>query len=98
MRSSRPEPCGAWSGAQALADLANIHEWLRGFEDVDPNRALLRIRAAADSLARLGDIGRPSRVEGLREFSVRNAPYVIAYRLGATEVDILAVYHTARDR
>lgn len=83
---------------KALADLATIHEWLRSYDDADPDRALMRIRAAADSLARLGDIGRPSRVEGVRELSVRNAPYVIAYRLSAAEVDILAVYHTAQNR
>jgi plasmid stabilization system protein ParE len=84
--------------ARALADLEAIHAWLTTLENADPDRAVLRIRAAADSLARLGDIGRPSRVEGLRELSVRNAPYVIAYRMDPDEIDILAVYHTAQDR
>jgi plasmid stabilization system protein ParE len=87
----------AWR-TKALADLEAIHTWLLGFENADADRAVLRIRAAADSLARLGDIGRPSRIEGLREFSVRNAPYVLAYQLNGDEVDILAVYHTAQDR
>jgi plasmid stabilization system protein ParE len=59
---------------------------------------ILRIQAAAESLARLGDIGRPSRVEGVREFSVRTAPYVIAYRMDENWVDLLAVYHTAQHR
>jgi plasmid stabilization system protein ParE len=83
---------------QALTDLQAIHAWLGKFENADPDRAVRRIRAAAEGLARLGDIGRPSRVPGLRELSVRNAPYVIAYRVEDAAIDILAVYHTAQDR
>ncbi len=49
-------------------------------------------------MRRLGDIGRPSRVEGVREMSVRAAPYVIAYQVDGDTIDILAVYHTAQDR
>lgn len=49
-------------------------------------------------MERLGDIGRPSRVPGVRELSVRNAPYVIVYRVDGEAIDILAVYHTAQDR
>ena len=67
-------------------------------ENAKPDRAVKRVRTAANSLARLGDIGRPSRVEDVRELSVRNAPYVIAYRINENEIDVLAVYHTARDR
>jgi plasmid stabilization system protein ParE len=63
-----------------------------------PDRTILRIRAAAESLARLGDVGRPSRVQGLRELTVRNVPYVIAYRFSGEEIDVLAVYHTAKPR
>lgn len=50
-------------------------------------------------MRRLGDIGRPSRVEGLRELSVRNAPYVVVYRIIDDDAaDVLAVYHKAQDR
>jgi plasmid stabilization system protein ParE len=86
-----------WRSA-ALADLGRIHEWLSTIEGVHPDRTILRIRAAAQTLRRLGDIGRPSRVECVRELSVRNAPYVIVYTLDATTVDIRAVYHQAQKR
>lgn len=70
----------------------------RRVENATPERTLQRVRAAANTLGRLGDIGRPSRVEGVRELSVRGAPYVIAYRVNDSEIDVLAVYHTAQDR
>jgi len=66
---------------RALEDLNQIHTWLSTIDGAQPDRAILRLRSAALSLARLGDIGRPSRIEGVREFSVRDAPYVIAYKI-----------------
>jgi plasmid stabilization system protein ParE len=83
--------------SQALADLDRIHERLSGIENAKPDRAILRIRAAAESLRRLGDIGRPSRVQGLRERSVPRAPYVIAYKF-ADDAEKIAVYHHAQTR
>lgn len=84
--------------APALADLRRYHDWLRELERGKPRQTVARIRAAAESLKRLGDIGRPSIEPGVRELSVRNAPYVIVYRADGDTIDILAVYHTAQDR
>lgn len=84
--------------SRALDDLARIHAWLAAIEGAKPDRAIRRIRAAANTLAKLGDIGRPSRVEGVREMSVRGAAYVIAYTMRGESIDVLAVYHTAQDR
>jgi toxin ParE1/3/4 len=84
--------------ARALADLEAFHDWLRSVEGAKPKQTISRIRAAAQSMRRLGDIGRPSVIEGLRELSVRNAPYVIVYRVESGTIDILAVYHTAQQR
>ncbi|MBI1250054.1 MAG: type II toxin-antitoxin system RelE/ParE family toxin [Alphaproteobacteria bacterium] len=83
---------------RALDDLQGLHEWLGKLPRAKPRATIARIRAAAESLARLGDIGRPSIAEGVRELSVRGAPYVIVYRIEGETVDILAVYHTAQDR
>lgn len=87
----------AWR-AEALADLDRIHAWLSTIDGAKPDRTILRIRSAAVTLLRLGDIGRPSRVEGVRELSVPNAPYVITYTLDSAVVDIRAVYHQAQQR
>lgn len=83
---------------RALDDLRAVHEWLQNTQRGDSKKTIGRIRATALSTTRLGDIGRPSIEAGLRELSVRNAPYVIVYRIDDTNIDIVAVYHTAQDR
>ncbi len=83
---------------KALADLRRIDEWLSDIEGSNPARVRERIGNSVASLERLGDIGRPSKVEGWREFSVRRAPYVIAYRMKGGVIEVVAVYHTAEDR
>lgn len=83
---------------RALADLRRIDKWLSEIEGANPGKVRARIGAAVASLSRLGDIGRPSKVEGWRELSVRKAPYVIGYRVGDKVIEILAVYHTAENR
>ena len=82
----------------ALRDLRNHHDWLAAIEGAKPRETIARIRSAVGSMRRLGDIGRPAPVAGLRELSVRNAPYVVVYRLDASLVEVIAVYHTARKR
>lgn len=84
--------------AAALGDLQEFHDWLKTIEGANPARVIRRIRSAANSMRRLGDIGRPGGLSGTRELSVRNEPYVIVYVVGAGVADILAVYHTAQDR
>lgn len=84
--------------ARALADLREFHEWLAGLERGNPKKTIARIRAAAESLKRLGDIGRPSIEEGVRELPVRNVPYVIVYRIDGDTAEIVAVYHMAQKR
>lgn len=83
---------------RALGDLSGFRDWLASVDHGNSKQTLVRIRAAAESLKHLGDIGRPSIEPGLRELSVRNVPYVIVYRVDGDAVDILAVYHTAQRR
>ena len=49
-------------------------------------------------MTRLGDIGRPGIEPSLRELSVKNAPYIIVYRVTDDLIEILAVYHAAQQR
>lgn len=86
-----------WS-KPALADLREIRAWLATLPDANPKRTIARIRTAADNLATLGDIGRPSGIEDLRELSVQRAPYVIVFRKEADTFVIAAVFHTAQER
>jgi toxin ParE1/3/4 len=42
------------------------------------------------------EIGRRERVEGTRELAIPNTPFVVAYRIAARRIEILAVIHGAR--
>ena len=82
----------------ALADLRGFHDWLSTNENAKPEQTIRRIRLAAESMTRLGDIGRPGIEPSLRELSVKNAPYIIVYRVTDDLIEILAVYHAAQQR
>jgi toxin ParE1/3/4 len=41
-------------------------------------------------------MGRPGRVPGTRELVVAGTPYIVAYRVTANRVDVLAIMHAAR--
>ena len=56
-----------------------------------------RMRAATRLLADNPRMGRPGRIARTREFVVTRTPYVVVYRIGAEQVEILAVIHHARD-
>jgi plasmid stabilization system protein ParE len=86
-----------WS-KPALADLRDVRAWLDSLPNSNPKRVIGRIRASADLLAVLGDVGRPSGLEGLRELSVRDAPYVLVFRKDAKAFVIVALFHMAEDR
>jgi len=42
------------------------------------------------------NIGRPGRIEGIRELVVAGTPFIVPYRVRDDAVEILRVYHAAR--
>lgn len=80
----------------ALADLAEIHDYIAADNPAAAKQVIRRIRQDANILNEHPAIGRPGRVPGTRELVVGLLPYVIAYRSGTREVDIVAVIHTSR--
>lgn len=83
---------------EAIADLERIDRWLSKIENANAIATRRRIDAAASKLERLGDIGRPGKIEGSRELSVRSAPYVLVYKVLPDSIEVIAVYHTAQNR
>lgn len=57
-----------------------------------------RISETANMLATYPSMGRPGRLEGTRELVIPHLPYLIVYVASATQVAILRVLHTSRDR
>lgn len=56
-----------------------------------------RIRAAFEVLCHFPEMGRRGRVPGTREWVVRRVPYVVVYAIGESSIDVLGVFHCARD-
>lgn len=84
---------------QALADVARIARYIAQDNPVAAARIARALAAAADSLTRLPEKGRPGLVPGTRELSAV-PPYVIVYRVerDAQTVYILRIWHTAQNR
>jgi plasmid stabilization system protein ParE len=55
-----------------------------------------RIFSAGEQLAQYPQIGREGRVKGTREVVIAGTPYVVAYRVRRSRIDVLAVFHGAR--
>lgn len=89
--------------AWARAALDDIKEQIAFIAQDNPAAARRVADRLRDTGAALGDMatGRPGRVTGSYEKSVRRLPYIIAYELrviaGRECVVILRVIHTSRD-
>ena len=57
----------------------------------------MQLLAACDRLEYLPERGRPGLAPGTREIT-SIWPYVIVYRIGLNAVEIIRVWHGARDR
>jgi toxin ParE1/3/4 len=80
---------------------ADIRAQINHIADDDPQAARRVAIVLEEAGAALGTFatGRPGRVAGMYEKSVRRLPYIIAYALTDADqtVSILRVIHTARD-
>jgi toxin ParE1/3/4 len=54
------------------------------------------IKRSVEQLANFPEMGRPGRSGGTRELVIQNTPYIVAYRLKGSIVEILALLHGAR--
>lgn len=83
--------------AEALDDLAQIRQHIGRENPHAATRVAVQLVAACDRLEYLPERGRPGLVSGTRELTVI-WPYVIVYRISASSVEILRVWHGAQDR
>ena len=81
---------------EAVNDLKMIGDYIAEEDKEAAYRVLTQIQAAADSLSRHPEIGRPGRVEKTRELVISGLPYILPYYIKKKEVRILAVLHTSR--
>lgn len=82
-----------WSPT-ALRDLESLHAYIAGDNPGAAAVTVEAVLAGMEALTRHPEMGRKGRIAGTRELV--SAPYVIAYRVRKTAIDILAIIHGAR--
>ena len=83
--------------SRAYRDLTAIANYL---EEQAPDAApvvMQRIQRALNQIARFPHMGRPGRRENTREFLVQRLPFLIVYRVTDSVIEVLTIFHTARD-
>ena len=79
----------------ALHDLRHLHEYIAEDNPSAANRMVARIQDATQRLKNHPQMGRPGRVPGTRELVIAGSPYIVVYILGDSEIQIVAVIHSA---
>jgi toxin ParE1/3/4 len=82
----------------AAADLQQISDYLRKHHPQYRHPTLRKLYEKLRTLRESPYSGRPGAVEGTRELLFPPMPYVAVYRIGDRAIEILRVYHGARDR
>lgn len=81
---------------EAIADLDDICMFIA---DDDPQRALALLARIEKRIEQLRDnpsLGRPGRVPGTRELVVPRTPFIVPYQMTGAMIEVLRVYHGAR--
>ena len=86
----------AWLPAAAQA-LDREYDYLAARNPQAARAVFARIVALVQRLADYPQSGRPGQIAGTRELVIPGLPYVAIYRVNAGQVEILRVFHTARD-
>ncbi len=81
-----------------LTELAAIGDFIAGRNPSAAHRIVNQIDGGAERLlSRNRFLGRRGDIEGTRELVVTGTPYIVAYRVAGTRVELLFVQHGARE-
>jgi toxin ParE1/3/4 len=85
-----------WS-PEAVADLAALRAYIEPDDPAAAQRVALHVIHNVQALLpNSPEMGRPGRVPGTRELVVPRTPFIVPYRLVGNTIQILRVYHSAR--
>jgi toxin ParE1/3/4 len=83
---------------EALADLEEIARFIARHDSAAANRVVARIhRTIYRTLSILPLSGRLNSANNTREYAVPGLPYLVIYLPAGDVLDIIAIFHTARD-
>jgi addiction module RelE/StbE family toxin len=80
----------------ARQDLRDIFEYIAEDNTKAARLLLAEIKERVCVLVNQPQLGRAGRVEGTRELVSTETPYILPYRVKDQQIQILAVFHTAR--
>ncbi len=81
----------------AREDLLAIKSFIEKESNIENARGVsLKISKAAMLLQDSPGAGRPGRVKRTRELVVPSIPYIIAYRVVGSSLEVLSIFHQAR--
>jgi len=80
----------------AVDDLNIAYEYIAAANPSAAHAVIDRIEFAVNVLRAHPEIGRRGRVEGTRELVIPRTPFIVAYRVSKSSIEILAVIHGAR--
>ena len=85
-----------WS-PEAIADLVALRAYIEQDDPAAAQRVSLHIIQNVETLLpNSPQIGRPGRVPGTRELVIPGTPFIVPYRLVDKTIQVLRVYHGAR--
>jgi toxin ParE1/3/4 len=70
--------------------------WNRESSEESADIMLDRIFSAVEMLERFTEAGRPGRIYGTRELVIVPTPFLVAYRIRRSKVEIVSLLHGAR--
>jgi toxin ParE1/3/4 len=82
---------------RALSDLHEIFDYIAAEDRAAAARVVARIERAINRLSVLPYSGRAGRRFGTRILTVPSLPYIVVHRVFDDFVEVLAIFHTARD-
>ena len=83
---------------RAIDDLQDIRTYIARRDPRAARRVAQKIRQTVGHLKAHPQLGRPADVENIRIMSAPSLPYFIPYRVNDGCIEILRVFHTAKDR
>ena len=81
---------------EAINDLDALQHYISKNNESAASSVAAKILNMIDTLSSQPHIGRPGRVPNTRELIISGTPYIIPYRVKHGIIEILRVYHCAR--
>ena len=81
---------------RAIRRLESISDYIAQDNPAAADRVNVRLRSVTEKLRAHPAMGRVGRIAGTHELVLADIPYIIAYRVTESRVEVLTIIHTSR--